>query len=234
MTNIGTTILFVATSIMNGLFEGGDTIYNFSGGVHQNPCRFSMRNLAGMRRRLDIAFRKHTESVVRSGRHSVRIEKPSSLSLVMMGLPMICQRIYGKQAGVVMSRFMVLHEPQPLDGTQFLAPTLPEKLYPLSVLWGALSRDEPSWTLKISHARTLRVLQKLNLTREKDRRFDSLKYGQPTQASQIRESGSYRRLWTAGILSKTPDRTLGICSNVWALGGVSLISWPLFTQPWQA
>jgi hypothetical protein len=56
---------------------------------------------------------------------------------------------------------MVLHELQPLDGTQFLAPT-GQKAGIVFRAGGALSRDESFW--EISHARTWRVLQNLNLT----------------------------------------------------------------------
>ena len=158
---------FVSTSIMNGLFEGGDTIYNFSGAVHQEPLQVLNAEFSWNTKAPGYRIPKtYEESRSLWEALSENRETPEPIFGADGFLPMICQRIYGKQAGPVMSRFMVLYEPQPRNGNDPLAPTLPEKLYPLSVLWGPLSRDEPSWTLQISHARTLRVLQKSNTTEE--------------------------------------------------------------------
>ena len=156
---------FVATSVMNGLFKGGDTIYNFSGGVHQEPLQalnaeFSWNTKApGYRIPTTYEECRSLWEALSDNR-----ETPEQIYGANGFLPLVCQKIYGTNAGVLLSRFTVLFEPQPQQDNAPLVPDLPGKLYPLSVLWGVLSRDETSWDLMISNPRTLRTLQRLKLT----------------------------------------------------------------------
>jgi hypothetical protein len=155
-----------ASPISNGMFRGAESIYNFSGAVHQEPMQllnseFSWNAEApGFRipktyeegKRLFQALKQNEEV-------PAEIQGPDGL------LEEACQKIYGDKAGLAMMRYSTYFTPQPYVGAgphqSRLVPSLPGKIYPLAVLGWALERDQAYWKLQTADPK---LLQELNIS----------------------------------------------------------------------
>ena len=148
---------FSGTAAMNGLVLGAEAIYNFSGSAFQEPLQllnseFSWNTQApGHRIPTDHEQALATwEDFKANRRLPQEIIGPGGL------LEDICKKLYGDDAGLKMMRYLSYHQdqprvratlsPDPQGGVQdlqgyLLIPELPERLYPLPVLWKALELD---------------------------------------------------------------------------------------------
>lgn len=132
---------FTASSVMNGMFDGAETIYNFNGGLHQEPqqvinAEYSWNSNAPGRKtpsdfaeglRLWNAFLSNNEM-------SAAVIGPDGIFRAA------CGRLYGPRAGAAMAEFFQFYEDR--QATTALPSFYPHRLYASVVLWRFLSGDQ--------------------------------------------------------------------------------------------
>ncbi len=163
-----------ASPALNGMFRGAETMYNFSGGVHQEPqqllnAEFSWNATApGFR-----APVSHADALSTWKALSAFEQVPEEIGGPDGFLVHACRKIYGPRAGDAMWRFFNLYEPQPVIDGRTLVPRnlsgtgkmyFPDRIYPLSVLGGTLLVfDGESWDVPITKPGVTTILKSLDM-----------------------------------------------------------------------
>ncbi|MDA2931133.1 hypothetical protein MYX84_14505, partial [Acidobacteria bacterium AH-259-O06] len=137
---------FTATAVLNGHFKGAETLYNFSGGVHQEPLQL-----------LNGAFAWNSNSPgYRSPQGYRQIKQlwqalnanqvmPEEIFGAGGFLELACQKIYGNEAGKSMKKYFTHFEKQPRTKQGLLVPHFNERIHALVVLFGVLESDSRFW-----------------------------------------------------------------------------------------
>ena len=141
---------FSATAALNGLFLGAETIYNFSGGLFQEPLQLINAQFSWNVKAAGHRTPGSYEAVHSSWRELMTNEEIPSEIIGPGGLlEKACEKLYGLQAGQLMQRYFQLYKLQPKIPPasasqmeeQLLVPLMPSRVYPLPVLWRALELD---------------------------------------------------------------------------------------------
>ncbi len=134
---------YAATPVMNGIFKGAEAIYNFSGGVHQEPLQVVNAEVSwnsdapGSRQPSTFQTALDAWNTLRSNQ-----ELPEEVFGTGGLFDEACIRIYGHKAGKVMARFFNFFEP--LRGREIPA-FYPRKVYPTAVFWRLFQADSAYW-----------------------------------------------------------------------------------------
>ncbi|MFN0170726.1 MAG: glycoside hydrolase family 20 zincin-like fold domain-containing protein [Bryobacteraceae bacterium] len=152
---------FTGNSVMNGLFDGAEAIYNFNGGLHQEPqqvinAEYSWNSHAPGRT-VPATF---AEGLRRWQALMMNEEMPEAVFGPMGVFPEACRRIYGTQAGELAAQFYSFAEDRTVASGRLPA-FYPAKVYPLAVLWRFLQLDAAYWdrepgTIEQASLRTLK------------------------------------------------------------------------------
>lgn len=154
---------FTGSSVMNGMFDGAETIYNFNGGLHQEPqqvinAEFSWNsNAPGRKTPSDFADGLRLWNAFLSNS-----EMPEEVIGTGGILHAACSRLYGSEAGTAMSSFFQFHEDRKTTNT--LPAFYPQRLYPYVVLWRFLVGDQ-AYGEKDPTPEERRTIESLNTTR---------------------------------------------------------------------
>jgi hypothetical protein len=132
---------FTGNSVMNGMFDGAEAIYNFNGGLHQEPqqlinAEYSWNSNAPGRTTpsgFQEGLRRWTALMSNQ-------EEPPEVFGANGVFPLACARIYGDLAGASMASFFRYSE-QHSSGNNRLPAFYPDRLYPTVVLWRFLQGD---------------------------------------------------------------------------------------------
>jgi hypothetical protein len=160
------------SSVMNGIFDGAESMYNFNGGLHQETQQVI---------NAEYSWNSHgpgrmTPSTFEEGlRHWRALMKNEELPEAVFGadgfFPRACALVYGRRAGAAMSKYFSYYEER-VAGE--LPDFYPRKAYPLVVLWRCLEGDRAYWDVQPS-AVEQRALEALNIPRaELQRRLAGL------------------------------------------------------------
>lgn len=131
---------FTGSSVMNGMFDGAETIYNFNGGLHQEPqqvinAEYSWNsNAPGRKTPSDFAEGLRLWNAFLSNN-----EMPAAVIGPDGVFQMACSRLYGAKAGAAMAEFFQFYEDR--KGGKTLPNFYPHRLYPYVVLWRFLIGD---------------------------------------------------------------------------------------------
>ena len=137
---------FVATATMSGMFEGGTSLYHFNGGLHQEPLQLLNAEFAWNVHAPGALIPRTYRDCYEARDALMKCESmPESICSEEGFLGQACRRIYGRHAGTCMYSFFSEYAPQPRCDGNPLVPSLPEKLFPLSILWRILALDEAHW-----------------------------------------------------------------------------------------
>jgi len=133
---------FTGNSVMNGMFDGAEAIYNFNGGLHQEPqqlinAEYSWNSNAPGR----VTPSTFEEGLRRWNALMSNQEMPSAVFGANGLFQEACKRIYGNRAGADMSQFFSYAEDLPLAGSGPLPAFYPTRVYPFVVLWRFLQGD---------------------------------------------------------------------------------------------
>ncbi|MCZ2080261.1 MAG: glycoside hydrolase family 20 zincin-like fold domain-containing protein [Bryobacterales bacterium] len=133
---------FTGNSAMNGMFDGAETIYNFNGGLHQEPqqvinAEYSWNSNAPGR----VTPANFADGLRRWNALMSNEEMPEAVFGPGGVFQAACARIYGKQAGASMARFFNYHEERQASANKALPAFYPHRLYPYIVLWRFLQGD---------------------------------------------------------------------------------------------
>lgn len=135
---------FTGNSVMNGMFDGAEAIYNFNGGLHQEPQqlinaeyswnsnapgRVTPSTFEGGLQRWNALMSNHEMPPAVFGKNGV--------------FPEACKRIYGEKAGAKMAQFFSYFEERESAGDKPLPSFYPNRIYPYVVLWRFLQGDAP-------------------------------------------------------------------------------------------
>ncbi len=136
---------FTGNSVMNGLFDGAEAIYNFNGGLHQEPqqvinAEYSWNSRAPGRT-VPATF---DEGLRRWQGLMMNEEMPEAVFGSKGVFPEACRRIYGAAAGELAARFYSFTESRIVPSGRLPA-FYPSKVYPLAVLWRFLQLDSAYW-----------------------------------------------------------------------------------------
>ena len=156
---------FVATSIMSGMFEGGTSLYHFNGGLHQEPLQLLNAEFAWNVRAPGSLMPDTHEDCTEAWKALMKYENmPESICSEDGFLGEACRQIYGGQAGRAMYSFFSDYVCQPRSNGESLAPVLPDKLFPLSILWRILALDENHWNPSSPDSKPQATLTDLGIT----------------------------------------------------------------------
>jgi hypothetical protein len=155
---------FTGSAVMDGLFDGAESVYSFNGGLHQEPQQVI---------NAQYSWNSHARGRVvpasyEDGRRKWRaLMTNEELPTAVFGREGIfdsaCVRIYGTRAGAAMSRFQRFNEGRtPADLPAFY----PTKIYPVSILWRLLQGDAAYCEKRPSEVER-QALGELHITREK-------------------------------------------------------------------
>ena len=134
-----------ATAALNRQYLGAETIYNFSGGVHQEPLQM-LNAIYGWNSRAPGSVaaagspelkRIWTELV--AGR-----QIPSEIMQPGGVLDEILRELYGAKAAPFMREYLLLSEPRPSDPA--VRRRAAERITPLPVLFDVLEQDQTTWS----------------------------------------------------------------------------------------
>jgi hypothetical protein len=160
------------SSIMNRMFLGAETIYNFNGGLHQEVqqvinAQYSW-NAAAPGSLVPGTFEEglHHWHALMKGE-----ERPSAVFGAEGLLQQACAKIYGRQAGAALARYLTFHQERTAGE---LPPFYPRTIFPLNVLCRYLEGDRAYWD-RAASAVEARDLEKLGIARpELQRRLAAL------------------------------------------------------------
>jgi hypothetical protein len=149
--------------VMNGIFDGAETIYNFNGGLHQEAqqvinAEYSWNSHAPGRM---------TPNTYEEGlRHWRALMKNEELPEAVFGreglFARACRLVYGARAGAAISKYFRYYEESSAGA---LPEFYPRQLYPLIVLWRFLEGDRPYWDAQPSGVER-RSLESLKVPRQ--------------------------------------------------------------------
>ena len=131
---------------MNGLFRGAEALYNFNGGLHQEPqqvlnAEFAW-NASAPGSQVPKTFREALDSWHALMSNDVA---PAEIFAKEGVFDAACARIYGVRAGDAMARFFRFHELSRIPNAS-LPRFYPTKIYPVAVLWRYLQSDSAYWS----------------------------------------------------------------------------------------
>lgn len=137
---------FTGNSVMNGLFDGAEAIYNFNGGLHQEPqqainAEYSWNSNAAGR----LVPPTFDEGLRRWRALMMNEEMPDAVFGPGGVFAEACRRIYGARAGALAAKFFSFFEDRASPDSQLPA-FYPRKIYPLTVLWRFLQLDTAYWS----------------------------------------------------------------------------------------
>ncbi|MDA2929912.1 glycoside hydrolase family 20 zincin-like fold domain-containing protein [Acidobacteria bacterium AH-259-O06] len=150
---------YAGTPVMNGIFKGAEAIYNFSGGLHQEPlqvlnAQFSWNaDAPGNRQPKTFKATLAAWNALRSNEElPAEIFGPGGL------FEEACVKIYGPAAGKSMARLFHYFEP---SSAKTLPSFYPRKIYSLAVLWRIFQADSRYWRFELDSdiRQTLKSLQ---------------------------------------------------------------------------
>jgi hypothetical protein len=137
------TFPFTGSPVMDGLFDGAESLYSFNGGLHQEPQQVI---------NAEYAWNSHAPGRLVPGtfQDGVRewhaLMKDDELPEAIFGQEGVfrsaCAKIYGVRAGARMARFQSYQEERRGDE---LPEFYPHRLYALTVLWRLLQGDSLYW-----------------------------------------------------------------------------------------
>jgi hypothetical protein len=140
---------FTGSTVMNGLFDGAESMYNFNGGLHQEPqqainAEYSWNSHAPGRL-TPASFVEgltHWRALMKNEDLPKAIFEPGGI------FESACARIYGRRAGLAMAHFQSFYEER---RSSDLPEFYPSRIYPLTVLWRLLQGDEVYWEIQPSN-----------------------------------------------------------------------------------
>jgi Glycosyl hydrolase family 20, domain 2 len=139
---------FTATAVLNGHFKGAETIYNFSGGLHQEPLQI-LNGAFGWNASSPGSQHPQTYKETHHLWQKLNTNQETPREVFGEGgfLELACQKIYGPDAGQFMKKYFTHFEEHPRTARGLLAPHLSERIYSLVVLFDALEIDSKYWDL---------------------------------------------------------------------------------------
>ncbi len=144
---------YAATPVMNGIFEGAEAIYNFSGGVHQEPLQVVNAEFSWNADAPGSQRPKTFETALAAWN---RLRSNQELPEEVFGsgglFEEACVRIYGAKTGKVMARFFNFFEPL---GDDEIPAFYPRKVYPNAVFWRLFQADSAYWGSGSAGSRSL-------------------------------------------------------------------------------
>jgi hypothetical protein len=191
------TFPFTGSPVMDGLFDGAESLYSFNGGLHQEAqqainAEYSW-NSSAPGRLVPTTF----ESGVREWRALMKNEELPAAIFGRDGIfASACARIYGARAGAAMARVQSFNaERQAGDLPEFY----PARLYALTVLWRLLQGDASYWDRQPS-ATEARALETLHVSRAELqgrlarfwRQSESVNRRAETQLQEVLDAGDLR------------------------------------------
>ncbi|MCW5977923.1 MAG: hypothetical protein KIT09_07585 [Bryobacteraceae bacterium] len=137
---------FTGNSAMNALYLGAEAIYNFNGGLHQEPQQL-LNAEYGWNARAPGSYAPKTFQEGLSAWNALMDNERLPPDIFGEGrlFDLACRRVYGEKAGEAMSRFFRYSEPAAAGP---LPRFYPRRIYPLVVLWRYLQGDSLYWNPK--------------------------------------------------------------------------------------
>lgn len=141
---------FAGNSAMNGMYAGAEAIYNFNGGLHQEPQQVMNAQFSWNVRAPGSYVPKTFQDALSSWNALMTNEKMPPEIFGQGGLfDAACRKIYGASAGQAMARFFRYSEPSRLPNAATALPRFyPQRIYPVAVLWRYLQGDSAYWNPK--------------------------------------------------------------------------------------
>lgn len=134
---------YAATPVINGIFEGAEAIYNFSGGVHQEPLQVVNAEFSWNVEAPGHQRPKTFETTLAAWN---RLRSNQELPEEVFGpgglFEEACVRIYGAKTGKLMAGFFNFFEPL---GDDEIPAFYPRKVYPNTVFWRLFQADSAYW-----------------------------------------------------------------------------------------
>ena len=134
---------YAATPVINGIFEGAEAIYNFSGGVHQEPLQVVNAEFSW---NVDAPGHQRPKTFETTLDAWNRLRSNQELPEEVFGpgglFEEACVRIYGAKTGKLMARFFNFFEPLADDE---IPAFYPRKVYPNTVYWRLFQADSAYW-----------------------------------------------------------------------------------------
>lgn len=154
---------FTGSSVMNRLFDGAETIYNFNGGLHQEPqqvinAEYSWNSHAPG----SFAPSTYDDGVRRWHALMKNEEMPQAVAGPTGLFSQACARVYGPGAGAALADYFSFAEERTAGE---LPEFYPHKVYPLVVLWRYLEGDRTYWDQSPSILEQ-RALETLKISRQ--------------------------------------------------------------------
>lgn len=134
-----------ATATLNRQYLGAETIYNFSGGVHQEPLQLLNAVYSWNSRAPGSVEAVASPDVKRIWTELVAGRQiPREIAQAGGLLDEILRELYGPQAAPFVRECLLLSEPRPVDPAS--RPNRIERITPLPVLFDVLERDQTTWS----------------------------------------------------------------------------------------
>ncbi|MBI4530826.1 MAG: hypothetical protein HY709_04820 [Candidatus Latescibacteria bacterium] len=156
---------FVATAIMSGMFMNATTLYHFNGGLHQEPLQLLNAEFAWNIHAPEYLLPNTYKESRQAWESLMKLRLlPEGIFSASGFLGQACRHIYGHHAWSFMYQYFTEYVSHPHSGDELLIPILPEKLFPLSILWRILSFDQSHWDPRMTDPTTSRILERLAIT----------------------------------------------------------------------
>ena len=141
---------YTGNSAMNGLFKGAESIYNFNGGLHQEPQQLINAEYSWNTSAPGNSLPKTFKDTLASWNALMKNESLPAEIFGPEGLfEAACSKIYGMRAGAAMAGFFHYYESRKGRASDTLLPDFyPEKIYSLVVLWRLLQGDSLYWNFE--------------------------------------------------------------------------------------
>jgi hypothetical protein len=187
---------FTGSAVMNGLFDGAESIYNFNGGLHQEAQQVINAqyawNSSAPGRLTPTSFDegvKHWRALMKND------DLPPAIFASDGVFETACARVYGDRAGKAMARLQSFYEDRQ---TGELPEFYPARVYTLAVLWRLLQGDSNYWNREPS-AIERRALESMHVSRtELHRRL--AKFWRQSDAVNQRGTRMLEEVFNAGDL----------------------------------
>lgn len=160
------------SSVMDRLFDGAEAIYNFNGGLHQEPQQVINAHYSWNSHAAGSYAPSTYDEEVRRWHALMKNEDMPQAVFGPAGLfSQACALVYGPRAGAALAGYFNFFEEQTAGE---LPEFYPRKVYPLIVLWRYLEGDRAYWN-KAPSAVEQRTLETLKISRpELQRRLAAL------------------------------------------------------------
>ncbi len=131
---------FVGTPAMNGIFEGVETMYNFSGACFQEPQQLLNAEFSWNLRAPGHIVPEGCAACNDRWKALMTLrEKPEALFGADGFLSLACRALYGEEAGRHMAAFFTESVDHPREDGKQLVPELPARIFPLTIWWRILA-----------------------------------------------------------------------------------------------